>query len=306
MTDRVAKADLHAATLNPVRWPPEFDPWVLRVRYADLADLDDGAMRVHYETYGRNEGRVASRATLREDFIGLIPADAMMLEVGPFCDPTLRGPNIRYFDVLDTDALRARAVEIGRDIATVPAVIHYSPSLTAAADAGFDALFSCHNIEHHPNLIGHLQEAARVLHPGGEYMMVVPDRRYCFDHFLPDLTLQDVLGAHVERRTRHTAADVIEHRAFTCHNDMLRHWQGDHGLAPDGLDGRIDYALKEIDEAQGGYIDVHAWQFTPSSFRVTMDDLYALGLSPFRVIRVYDTPYGRNEFTAVLTLQAPE
>jgi hypothetical protein len=35
-----------------------------------------------------------------------------------------------------------------------------------------------------------------------------------------------------------------------------------------------------------------------------MTTLNRLGWSPFRPLRVYDTAYGRNEFTAVLTLDA--
>ena len=31
-----------------------------------------------------------------------------------------------------------------------------------------------------------------------------------------------------------------------------------------------------------GYIDVHVWRFVPSSFRLLIEDLHALGLSPLR------------------------
>mgnify|MGYP003393770649 CR=1 FL=1 len=268
---------------------------VLGIPRADLADKDDEAMAMHWLTYGRNEGRIASRAALREHFVGLVPPEARVLEVGPFTHPMFAGSNVRYFDVLDGDALRAWGRELGRDVSRVPQVIHYSPSLETARGADFDIIFSCHNIEHHPDLIGHLQQAGETVAPGGVYMMVVPDRRFCFDHFLPDLDIASVIGAHLEQRTLHTAKSVIEHRALTC-----RHWEGDHGPAPDGLDGRVDLALAEIKDAAGGYIDVHAWQFTPDSFRRVLGGLHTLGLSPFRPLRVYATPFGRNEFTAVM------
>jgi SAM-dependent methyltransferase len=297
MTEPATVMDRRAVAID---WPAEVDFDMLRATHGDLADKDDAAMAFHWETYGRNEGRLASLAALRENFIGLVPAEARVLEVGPFTDPMFEGPNVHYFDVLDGDALRAWGRELGRDVGRVPQVIHYTPSLDQARGADFDIIFSCHNIEHHPDLIGHLQQAGEAVAPGCVYMLVIPDRRFCFDHFLPDLDLASVVGAHVEKRALHTAKSVIEHRAFTCHNDTLRHWQGDHGPAPDGLDGRIEYALNEIETAAGGYIDVHAWQFTPDAFRRVLGGLHTLGLSPFRPLRVYSTPYGRNEFMAVL------
>lgn len=283
-----------------IDWPAEVDFDTLRAMHPDLSDKDDAAMTFHWDTYGRNEGRIASSAALRENFVALVPAEARVLEVGPFTHPMFEGPNVRYFDVLDGDALRTWGRELGRDVSRVPEVIHYTPSLDLARGADFDIIFSCHNIEHHPDLIGHLKQAGEVVAPGGLYMLVIPDKRYCFDHFLPELDLASLIGAHLEKRTLHTAKSVIEHRAFTCHNDAIRHWQGDHGPAPDGLDGRIGSALKEFEAAAGGYIDVHAWQFTPEALRQVMSALHDLGLSPFRPLRVYPTPFGRNEFTAVL------
>lgn len=284
--------------------PPEWSADVLRARYSDLAGISDDALLEHYRTYGRAEGRVASDGAPREGFVALIPADTDLLEIGPFCQPVFAGPRVRYLDVLDAESLRERGAEIGLDLSRTPEVIHFTNGLAEAAGSDFSVIFSSHNIEHQPDLLGHLHEAAAALAPGGLYMLIVPDKRYCFDHFIPETNLQDVIGAHVERRTVHTASDVIEHRAFTCHNDMLRHWQGDHGPAPHGLDGRIDYALNELAQAAGGYVDVHAWQFTPDSFRKLLTDLHALGLSPFRPVRVYDAVYGRNEFTAALSLEA--
>lgn len=284
-------------------FPDEVSPNVLRARYADLASMDDQTLLDHYREYGRSEGRVAADVALREAFIAMVPADASLLEIGPFCQPVFTGPNVRYLDILDAESLRRRAGEIGIDPGGCPKEIHYTNGLGEAAGARFDVIFSSHNIEHQPDLVRHLREAAAALKPGGIYMMLVPDKRYCFDHFLPASTLADVLGAYAEARTVHTPAHVIEHVAFTCHNDMVLHWQGEHGEPPSGLDGRVEIAMKQIEAAAGGYIDVHAWQFTPASFREIMAGLQGLNLSPFGPARVYDSAWGRNEFAAVLALR---
>ncbi|MEI7973011.1 MAG: hypothetical protein WCH11_01440, partial [Bdellovibrio sp.] len=62
----------------------------------------------------------------------------------------------------------------------------------------------------------------------------------------------------------------------------------------------IQAALEEYEKARGSYLDVHAWQFTPESFKSIIQMTRALGLSKFSCIRSYPTPKGRLEFVAVL------
>jgi hypothetical protein len=281
--------------------PPEFCADTLRRRYADLAPFDDAEMRVHFETFGRAEGRVAAEASLRENLIGLIDPTLKILEVGPFCQPIFTGPSVRYLDVLDAEGLARRAAEIGMDASRCPAEIHYTTGMAAAAGENFDIIFSSHNLEHQPDLIGHLNQAAEALSKTGLYVMLVPDKRYCFDHFLPETTVADVVEAHQERRTVHAIRNVIEHVALTCHNDSLLHWKGDHGVRPDGTDGRISLATDRLSQADGAYIDVHAWKLTPAILREILMVLTThLGLLNLEAARIYDTPWGRNEFAVVL------
>ena len=58
--------------------------------------------------------KVGSRLSARAKRGGLIksiPPDARIIEIGPFGNPAVRGKNVSYFDVLDTEELRARAAE---------------------------------------------------------------------------------------------------------------------------------------------------------------------------------------------------
>ncbi len=172
----------------------------------------------------------------------------------------------------------------------------------AAVDDSFAALFSSHCIEHQPDLVYHLQQAGRLLDPKGRYFLLIPDKRYCFDHFIAESTIANVLDAHRAKLRVHRLESVIEHRALITHNDPARHWASDHmdeghwsTVVP-----RVAASLAEFDAAAGAYIDVHAWQFTPSSFRQITQSLFDLGLTQLRPERVYDTPRGTFEFTAVL------
>jgi SAM-dependent methyltransferase len=283
--------------------PPSFDAAHYLAANPDLAIAGDAAAD-HYAATGRAEGRVASPMALRENLIGLIDDGRSVLEIGPFCSPLLRSPNIAYLDVLDAAQLRARAVEIGIDPAGCPAYIDYVGGLDQVRRR-FDAVISSHAIEHQPDLIHHLQQIERILAAGGLFCLIIPDKRYCFDHYIAESTIADVIEAHREQRQRHSLASVIEHVALTTHNDSHRHWAGDHGPAvPPDRAARVEKAIRDHDFNPGRYIDVHAWYFTPDSFRTIIETLAGLGLIGLELAGVYDTARDRNEFCAVLRLDA--
>jgi SAM-dependent methyltransferase len=279
--------------------PPTIDPATYRASDQALAELDDEAAIAHYQEHGRDNGVIASPLALRENLLAFIGDDQTVLEIGPFYTPLKRGPNVHYLDVLDAAELRARAQRIGADPAGVPEVIHHVGGLEAV-DRHYDAVLSSHAIEHQPDLVRHLQQVERILNPGGGYFLIIPDKRYCFDHFLAESTVADVLQAHREQRTRHTLKSVIEHRALTAHNQSLRHWQGDHGNPERNRTTRVRAAIEEYDAAAGAYIDVHAWYFTPPTFGSIMNTLRELDLIALEVAGVYHPAYGRNEFCAIL------
>ena len=287
----------------PGALPPRFDAGHYLAANPDLG-LTPAEAADHYARIGRAEGRVASPLALRENLIALIDDGRSVLEIGPFCDPLLRGPSISYLDILDAEQLRARAVEIGKDPAGCPAWIDYVGGLEQVSRR-FDAVISSHAIEHNPDLIHHLEQVERVLEPYGLFCLIIPDKRYCFDHHLAESTIADVLQAHREQRRRHSLSSVIEHVALTTHNDPSRHWAGDHGPAtPADLADRVRRGLADHDASGGAYIDVHAWYFTPDSFELIIEALGALGLTGFELAGLYDTVRGRNEFCAVLRLGA--
>ena len=143
--------------------------------------------------------------------------------------------------------------------------------------------------------------------PGRRFFLIIPDRRYCFDHYLSESTIADVLDAFIERRRHHSARSILEHRLMLTHNEASAHWAGDHGpdprrRAPDAdLVGRINDNLKVL-TTHDQYVDTHAWQFVPDSFAQLIGTLNAAGLIPFEAERVYPTLWSSNEFYAVLRL----
>jgi hypothetical protein len=270
----------------------EFEPAFYRSLNGDLAAFSDEDLRDHYIRHGKTEGRRCSPMAERADFIVPLQHIQPALEIGPFYRPVLLGDGVRYFDVLDTDSLKKRARQIGGNPEGVPHIDYVGTDLGIVTHR-FRLVLSSHSIEHQPDLILHLQKVAFLLEVGGLYAVLAPDCRYCFDHFLAPSNLAEVFAAYEERRTRHTLTKVIEHRALTTHNDAVRHWHGDHGRPPiENIRGAI------AEHASGRYVDVHAWQFTPTSFREIVTVLQPMtGLA---ALRVYETPFGNGEFCAVL------
>jgi hypothetical protein len=282
--------------------PVELDLEYYRSVYPDLADHSDAALSDHYRSFGRSEGRSSSSLAHRRGLVNLTESMRDVLEIGPFTTPSLRSPNIKYFDLMSREGLIERASRIGCPTENVPEIDFVSPEGDLTVVEGlFDAAFSSHCIEHQPDLVKHLNDVAALLKPGGSYHLVIPDKRFMFDHFIPESTIADVIEAHSEQRRVHGLGRVIEHRALTTHNDPRRHWAGDHGQ-PHSAAGiaAIQAAMQEHVNANGGYVDVHAWQFTPSSFRLITQQLHDLGLSLLRPNRVFETPRPEMEFCAIM------
>jgi SAM-dependent methyltransferase len=281
--------------------PPAFDPAFYRNHHPDLTAMTDETLHDHWIRYGIAEGRLGSWAALKPGLLSLIePADSV-LEIGPFTNPGLFGhANAKYFDVMDRAGLIKRAQSIGYPYERAVAIDYVSPTPDLSIiNEKFDAIFSSHCIEHQPDLISHFTQISRILKPGGFYLLVVPDKRFCFDHFIPAITLEKVMGAR--GRERHTLESVIEHRAHVTHNDVARHWAGDHGRPEREIyPERIEAAIAEFNSAKGGYIDVHAWQFTPNTLGSIVWQLNEAKLTSLAPLAVYQTPRGYQEFCAIL------
>lgn len=285
----------------PRELPISFDFSVYRDKNPDLQHLTPDQLVAHYELHGRKEGRVCSSVASRDDFNALGRELGRALEIGPFFRPGLPPESTDYFDVLDTSALRERAASLGQDPDRVPTIRWTDPwgSLSSITER-YDICFSSHNVEHQPDLVGHLLEVETILRRNGRYLLVVPDHRYCFDALLAPNTIADVLEAHFNGLHHHSLRSVIEHRALVTHNDVVAHWLGDNGY----FELRSDKVAQAIAEYETNvYLDVHAWKFTPESFISIIKTLFELKKTTFSVERVYPTLRWTNEFFVVLRKQ---
>ncbi len=65
--------------------------------------------------------------------------------------------------------------------------------LRPVADAQYDFVLSCHNLEHIANPLKALAEWARVIRPGGHLLLIVPNKEGNFDHRRPDTKFEHLL-----------------------------------------------------------------------------------------------------------------
>lgn len=215
----------------------------------------------------------------------LIDTKGLGLEVGPCHDPVAAksdGYNVHIVDHLPTAELRNKYKGHGLDVERIEEVdfVWNGEPLEdlLGADTCYDWIIASHVIEHVPDPISFIRSCQRVLKPGGILSLAIPDKRYCFDHLRPPSSTGAVLQAFLEKRTRHTPGQVFDSFSFAAVNGGALAWQ-------QGSMGKLDFMhahgfgglMLQDYLASDAYVDVHGWVFTPSSFRLIVYDLNALG-----------------------------
>jgi len=71
--------------------------------------------------------------------------------------------------------------------------ISEATELSDIADHSYDFLLSCHNLEHVANPIKAISEWTRVVKPDGLIVLIVPNKKVCFDHDREDTSFEHVL-----------------------------------------------------------------------------------------------------------------
>jgi hypothetical protein len=244
----------------------------------------------------------------REDFVRYVTKLATIegvspkiLEIGPYMSPLVTGQQIDTFDVLTHEDLVLRAISEGGPSHLIPDVTWVGPEASSQyIQAKYDLILSSHVVEHQIDLIAHFKNIDELLHSGGYYAALIPDHRYCFDHFNVPSTIIDVLIAHIVQERNHSLKNFLEDRLTTGHNETNRYWKKDFGAAKisgksfsDILDIIAEYRSTVSNDI---YIDVHAWKFTDKTFIDIFSRLKELELINLNVEKVVPVKPGNNEF----------
>jgi cyclopropane fatty-acyl-phospholipid synthase-like methyltransferase len=225
-----------------------------------------------------------------------------ILEIGPSyrpIAPKAQGFAVTIFDNASKTELVAKYTGFSVDLGMIEEVDVVSPDLGALKGRVFDCIVASHVVEHMPNLIGFFRSCADLLEPAGRLFLIVPDKRFCFDHHRPLSTTGHVIDAHVLDKRAHYGAVFDQYRYAVSRGGAIAWDAGTRTLLTpvhtfDQAHGALDAAL------QGAvYQDVHEWTFTPSSFRMILRDLARLDL-----IELFEADFHTTvgcEFFMVLT-----
>jgi predicted SAM-dependent methyltransferase len=217
------------------------------------------------------------------------------LELGPSfrpAAPRARGFNIEIADHVCTDDLRRKYEDVPGALENIEEVDYV---LTEGLYAGirkperFDFIIASHVIEHVPDLIQFLRDCERLLKPDGVLSLAVPDKRYCFDAARSTSTLGNVLRAHEQKRVKPDPYDVLDQYLNGVTKNRLFGWHKGYEFEHEAL-YTTEEAMYWYGKALAGeYIDIHCWQFTPSTFGLLISELSQLGHLDLRIAASHDT-----------------
>jgi predicted SAM-dependent methyltransferase len=238
--------------------------------------------------------------------LSLVDRTGLGLEIGPSHSPIApkrQGFNVHVVDYLDADGLREKFKAEGVDTEQIEDVdfVWHGESLPELVGGRhrYDWVIASHVIEHLPDLVFFFNGCEQVLKPDGVVSLIIPDKRYCFDHFQPLSTTGNVLDAHLQNRTRPTPGSVFDFCVNHTLSDGRISWsaedQGDFAMTYS-----FEYALQHWEHTRQteDYVDAHVWRFVPDSFRLIVQDLNMLGLINLSIAREYGST--GNEFYATL------
>jgi 2-polyprenyl-3-methyl-5-hydroxy-6-metoxy-1,4-benzoquinol methylase len=253
----------------------------------------------HYIKFGKGENRVSPQQIPKIDKI-LIGVNrlGLGLEIGPSHNPVApkkSGFNIQIVDVDSQDGLKKKYEGHGVNLDNIEPVDFIWDGRPLAELIGraecYDYIIASHVIEHVPDLVAFLQECEKLLSSNGVLTLVIPDKRYCFDYFLPLSTTGGVLDAWLSKRTKPSPGQIFDYFANTAKRGEAIAW------SDDGLGGATKLTHEFVEaktyfnrsNSSNEYIDVHCWRFVLETFCLIVSDLNDLGLVGLNVKSTFET-----------------
>jgi predicted SAM-dependent methyltransferase len=249
--------------------------------------------------------------TREEKLLQLVDREGIGLEIGPSYSPVApksAGWKVDVLDYLDAEGLRKKYAAWGvacDKIEDVDYVISDKSLLeTIGKSEHYDFIIASHVIEHMFDLVRFLRDCQALLKPKGLLCIAAPDKRFCFDVFKPVTSTGMILQAYIEKRKRHTAGAVFDNFANHAMRGGNIVWF-DRELGDVQLPHTVAEAKTYMDQyiRSGAFEDIHAWFFTPSSFRLLIQDLNEIGLIQMGMVTFHET-FGFEFFATFRKLEA--
>jgi len=231
--------------------------------------------------------------TREEKLLWRLDRSGRGLEIGPSYNPVAskrNGFDVKIVDIASRDELRAKYASHNVSLENIEEVDYIWQGQPYCELVGewncFDWIVASHVIEHTPDLIAFLNDCGDILKPDGILSLAIPDKRRCFDYFRPISGLEKVIDAHCLGQKTHSAGTIAEYLLNATRGAGSITWEG-------RIEGPFEI-ICPLSEAIAHYesslktpttIDAHAWCFTPSSFRMLINDLNRLNAISLNEVR---------------------
>jgi hypothetical protein len=233
----------------------------------------------------------------RARVLAAIDRNGVGIEIGPSHSPLAPkrdGFNVQIIDHFNRAQLRQKYTPHGLDIDLIEEVdfVWHGQSYLelTGKPRHYDWIIASHLIEHTPDLIAFLNDCDSILNDTGVLSLVIPDKRYTFDRFRPITGLARVIDSHLAGNRIHSAGASAEYFMNVAARDQQLSWSAGRGHHYHFIHS-ASYARERIEEVlgKGSYLDIHNWVFVPHSFRLLVNDLYALGYTKLREVAFHPT-----------------
>ena len=282
-----------------------------------------GAAATGITTFYWHADQAEEQARRLPDFRSYIraetPREAASLEIGPSYSPILpkkSGYGVTVVDHCSAEELKAK---FGGYLGGGSAPLENIEAVDQVWNGGslaelfprrtFEAVVSCHSIEHMPDFVSFLQGVSAILADSGRFFLIIPDQRYMMDIFKPVSDLGKILRDHRAGITQHSLDTFVRNSrsaaAIPTDGSATLNWGpvkvADLNMADPGFAADFKAGIDAAEARASGehYVDTHGNYFTPSSFALLIEELGRLGLTDLKVDLL--TRANGAEFLAVLT-----
>jgi len=242
--------------------------------------------------------------------------DSRILELGPLNRCLLNREKYKnYFfgDIRSTEEIRElykgneylekTGLEVDIDsIINIDFVINSTYKETFKGIEKFDYIIVSHVLEHIPNMLFFFKDIQSILKPGGEIIIIYPDRRFCFDALRFDSSFSDIYdtyvngGKNMARRVLDFFTNVLNE------NNAKTLWENHRRLFLFETEKDYKKNIEIYKEVSVGKIqeDIHYWPFSDYAFLRFLHEATRYGFLPFSLKKFLPTQFNTQEFLVIL------
>jgi predicted SAM-dependent methyltransferase len=232
------------------------------------------------------------------------------LEIGPMDKPLVSKPHhdIKYLDAFPFEVVLERCKQNPNRDPECAVQLDYvteNRPISESVDRTFDYVTAVHVVEHMPNLLGWLRDLANILNDKGKVFLVVPDRRFTFDHARPLTSLGQLIENDLQHLDKPSFRSVFDQQFYHRNLTASEAWQSLEGQQDLSLNPTFSSseAFEFAKQSSEKYIDVHCSVFQPESFEELINASHELKLHPFRCGQIMPTSRPFLDFIVLLELR---